>query len=348
MAGVGTVRSIISDSLGRSVMAEQPPKIVILTAPGEGLPDGLEALSGEAELLVAEDGVELRAALPGAQVLCVTDFRTNAISEAWSAADSLQWIHATSAGVDALLTAEVRESSIPVTNARGIFDRCIAEYVLGQIIAFCKDFAENQRLQQHHEWRHRETEPVTGRTVLVVGAGSIGRQIAQICGAMGMAVDGIGRRARPGDDDFGAIYAQADLISVLPDYDFVVIAAPLTPDTEGLFGAAEFQAMASSARLINIGRGPIVRTADLVSALQDGEIDGAALDVFEQEPLPAEHPLWDLPNVAISAHMAGDFIGWKRALSEQFITNYRRWAAGDALNNLVDKTHGFVPSTTNR
>jgi len=329
-------------------MGEKPPKVVILTAPGEGLPEGLEALSREAELLVAEDGTELRAALPGAQVLCVTDFRTDAISEAWSAADSLQWIHATSAGVDALLTDDVRDSDIPVTNARGIFDRCIAEYVLGQVIAFCKDFAENQRLQQRHEWRHRETERVAGRTILVVGAGSIGRQIARVCGAIGLAVDGVGRQARPGDDDFGAIYAQADLISVLPDYDFVVIAAPLTPDTKSLFGAAEFQAMASSARLINIGRGPIVRTADLVAALQEGEIDGAALDVFEQEPLPAEHPLWDLPNVAISAHMAGDFIGWKRALSEQFINNYQRWSAGKTLHNVVDKAHGFVPSTANR
>ncbi len=323
-------------------MPADRPAVAVLTAPNEALPEGLEALTDTVDFRLASDSDSLRNALPGAQVLCVTDFRTQAVSDAWPAADALEWIHATSAGVDALLTPEVRGSDIPVTNARGIFDRCIAEYVLGQIIAFAKDFAGNWALKQTHEWQHRETESVAGGSVLVVGAGSIGRTIAKLCGAIGMEVDGVGRRARPGDTEFGAIYAQADLLSILGDYDYVVIAAPLTPDTQGLFGAAEFQAMQPGARFINIGRGPIVRTDDLVDALTEGEIDGAALDVFETEPLPADHPLWDLPNVSISAHMAGDFIGWKRALSKQFIDNFYRWQRGEALNNVVDKAHGFV------
>ena len=326
-------------------MTEPQTRIAVLTAPGEGLPAGMEPLEGEADLQVAEDAAGLRDALPGAQVLCVTDFRTDALAEAWPAADALAWIHATSAGVDALLIPAVRDSDIPVTNARGIFDRCIAEYVLGQVIAFCKDFAGNWRLQQAHRWQHRETEPVAGQHMLVVGAGAIGRRIARTCGAIGIECDGVGRRARAGDEDFGAIYAQADLLSLLPDYDFVVIAAPLTTATCGLFGAAEFDAMAGHARLINIGRGPIVQTGALVNALRDGAIDGAALDVFEEEPLPADHPLWDLPNVHLSAHMAGDFIGWNTALSEQFIDNFRRWQRGEALHNTVDKAQGFVPGT---
>ena len=323
-------------------MPTTDPKIVVLTAPDEGLPEGLEALRAEAKVVLAADGATLREAIPGAHILCVTDFRTDALSEAWAAADQLQWIHATSAGVDALLIPAVRQSDIPVTNARGVFDLCIAEYVLGQIISFCKDFAGNLRLQQAREWMHRETEPVAGRSVLVVGAGSIGRQIGRLCNAVGMGVDGVGRRARPGDDEFGAIYAQADLLSILPDYDFVVIAAPLTPQTEGLFGPAEFKAMHPSARLINIGRGPIVQTSALVAALENGEIDGAALDVFEQEPLPADHPLWDFDNVHISAHMAGDFFGWRKALSKQFITNFHRWRTGKPLHNVVDKAQGFI------
>lgn len=323
-------------------MRADRPVVAVLTAPNEALPEGLDTIADSVEFRLASDSDSLRQALPGAQVLCVTDFRTQAVSDAWPTADALEWIHATSAGVDALLTPEVRASDIPVTNARGIFDRCIGEYVLGQIIAFAKDFAGNWALKQAHQWQHRETEPVAGASVLVVGAGSIGRTIAKLCAAIGMDVDGVGRRGRPGDADFGAIYAQADLLSILGDYDYVVIAAPLTPDTEGLFGAAEFKAMHPGARFINIGRGPIVRTYDLVDALTEGEIDGAALDVFELEPLPADHPLWDLPNVAISAHMAGDFIGWKRALSEQFIDNFHRWQRGEALNNVVDKAHGFV------
>ena len=327
-------------------MAQTQPKIVVLTPPGEGLPQGMDTLAADAELVVAHDRESLRDAIADAQILCVTDFRTDAIRTAWPAANALEWIHATSAGVDAILTEDVRASTIPVTNARGIFDQCIAEYVLGQIIAFCKDFIGNERLQQAHQWQHRETEPVADRRVLVVGAGSIGRQTARLCRAVGMSVDGVGRRARPGDTEFDAIYAHTDLLSILPDYDFVVIAAPLTPDTQGLFGAAEFTAMAPGARLINIGRGPIVQTEALVNALQAGEIDGAALDVFEQEPLPADHPLWDLPSVRISAHMAGDYIGWKRALSQQFIENVHRWRAGEALHNRVDKVHGFGTAST--
>lgn len=326
-------------------MPEALPVVAVLTAPGEGLPPGLEALEGEAELRHATDGASLRAALPGARVLCVTDFRTDALGEAWDAADRLQWIHATSAGVDAILTPTVCASDLPVTNARGVFDRPIAEFVLGQIIAFCKDFRGNLELQQRREWRHRDTERVEGRPVLVVGAGAIGRQIARLCRALGMPVDGVGRRARPGDDDFGAVHAQDSLLERLPHYDFVVVAAPLTPATEGLFDAAAFAAMRPEARFINIGRGPIVRTADLVDALRAGRIAGAALDVFEEEPLPADHPLWTLPNTHLSAHMAGDVIGWRRSLAEQFIDNFRRWQRGEPLRNVVDKAQGFVPSS---
>ncbi|PWG62152.1 D-2-hydroxyacid dehydrogenase [Sediminicurvatus halobius] len=326
-------------------MPEALPVVAVLTAPGEDLPPGMDALEGEAELRHATDGASLRAVLPGTRVLCVTDFRTDALGEAWDAADSLEWIHATSAGVDAILTPTVRASNLPVTNARGVFDRPIAEFVLGHIIAFCKDFRGNLELQQRHEWRHRDTERVEGRRVLVVGAGAIGRQIARLCRAVGLEVDGMGRSARPGDEDFGAIHAQSELHQRLPGYDFVVVAAPLTPATEGLFDAAAFAAMAPEARFINIGRGPIVRTDDLVAALREGRIAGAALDVFEEEPLPSDHPLWDLPNTHLSAHMAGDVIGWRRSLSEQFIDNFRRWRRGDPLRNLVDKEQGFVPSS---
>jgi phosphoglycerate dehydrogenase-like enzyme len=306
----------------------------------------MDALEQETELRHADGDESLARAMPGTEILCVTDFRTNALGYAWPQIDELRWIHATSAGVDALLIPEVLHSDIPVTNARGIFDRAIAEYVLGQIIAFCKDFGGNTVYQQRHDWRHRDTEQVAGKRALVIGAGSIGREIAGLCQAIGVTTDGVARRARDGDDCFGAIHAQQDLLSCLPHYDFVIIAAPLTDDTRGLFDARAFEAMASQARLINIGRGPIVVTDDLVAALNSEQIAGAALDVFEEEPLPPEHPLWDLPNVRLSAHMAGDFIGWRRALTDQFVNNLRRWQRGEALLNQVDKRQGYVPPST--
>lgn len=326
-----------------SAMDRSEPVVAVLTAQGEPLPPGLEPLFEMAEVRHADDLTSLRGAVRDASVLMVTDFRTGLLDEAWPYAEHLGWIHATSAGVDAVLIDPVRSSDIPVTNARGIFDRTIAEYVLGAIALFAKDFLRSFELQKDRRWQHRDTERVAGQRVLVVGAGSIGRQIARLCRAMGLTVDGMASRERPGDEDFGAIHASSRLTDVAADYDFIVIAAPLTAGTRGLFDASAFRAMRDSARLINIGRGPIVVTDDLVAALQAGTIAGAALDVFEEEPLPEDHPLWTTPNTIITAHMAGDFVGWKAALSEQFIANFRRWCQGQPLFNVVDKQLGYVP-----
>ena len=139
-----------------------------------------------------------------------------------------------------------------------------------------------------------------------------------------------------------AVHGNDDLTEQLGLADYVVIAAPLTPQTEGLFNTKAFKAMRNTARLINIGRGPVVKTDDLIEALRDGEIAGAALDVFEEEPLPADHPLWDMENVIMIAHMCGDFIGWKRALTDQFLENLDRWSKGQERFNLVDKKLGYA------
>lgn len=321
---------------------QDQPQIAIVTAQDEGWPPGLESLSGSAELLLANDRASLTDALARADILMVTDFRTDLLADCWPAEHRIQWIHATSAGVDALMIPPIRDSDIPVTNARGIFDRPIAEFVLGLILCFAKDFPGSLHYQAQREWVHRETERIAGKRVLIVGAGSIGRQIGRLLGAAGLEITALSRSARDNDPDFGRVHAAGDLAELLPTADYVVVAAPLTPDTEGLFDAAAFARMQPSARFINIGRGPIVRTGDLVQALQEGRIAGAGLDVFEQEPLPANNPLWTIPNAILSAHMAGDVVGWKDALSEQFIANFRRWKAGETLQNLVDKERGYA------
>lgn len=320
------------------------PVITVLMADAEDTPPGLEAVRQKAEVRLAWDEPSLSEALPGADILLVTDFRTDALKAAWSSADRLKWIHATSAGVDALMIPEVIESEILVTNARGIFDRSIADYVLTTILMFIKDFPRSMRLQHQHRWQHRDTERVENRRVMVVGAGSIGRQIARLCRAVGLEVDGVARSERPDDEDFRHVWSSGQMPDQLAQADFVVIAAPLTPETEGLFDEAMLARMKPQARLINIGRGPIVRTEALVKALREGHLAGAALDVFEQEPLPEDHPLWDLENTILTAHMAGDFIGWRRALIDQFLENYERWQKDKSLFNLVDKDKGYASS----
>lgn len=318
------------------------PVVTVLTAPGEKEPPGMDALRARAEVRFASDEPTLRETLPGTDVMMVTDFRTEALAAAWPSADKLKWIHATSAGVDALMFPDLINGDVVVTNARGIFDRTIAEYVLCTILMFAKDFPRSLKLQSEHKWQHRDTERAAGKQVLVVGAGSIGGQIARLCKAAGLKPHGIARKPRHDDPDFIAVHGNDDLTEQLGLADFVVIAAPLTPQTEGLFDEKAFQAMRKSARLINIGRGPVVKTDELIKALNDGEIAGAALDVFEEEPLPEDHPLWDMDNVIMTAHMAGDFIGWKRALTDQFLENLDRWHKGEELFNFVDKKLGYA------
>lgn len=320
------------------------PVITVLMAEDEPPMPGLEALEGQAVVREARHREELEAALPETEILLVTDFRTDMLQEVWPDPCNIRWIHATSAGVDALMIPPVRDSDIPVTNARGIFDRGIAEYVLGALLLFAKDTLTNLSLMKQHRWQHRETRLLRGSRALVVGAGSIGREVATVLGAMGVSVVGTARNARE-DAAFERVHAQQDLPDLLPEADYVIITAPLTPQTEGLFDADQFLRMKPGAVLVNVGRGPIVETSALLAALQSGRLGGVALDVFEEEPLHANHPLWDEPNAMLSAHMAGDFIGWRAALGQQFVDNFQRWQKGEPLNNPVSKEHGYVSNT---
>lgn len=311
-------------------------EVLVLTAEDEPDLPGLDSMPEEITITHVRDEQALKGGLTRADVLVVTDFRSGMIERVWPDQPSIRWVHATSAGVDALMFPALAESDIPITNARGIFNRGIAEYVLGAILLFAKDTMGNLHYQRQHRWQHRETRLIEKQRVLVVGAGSIGTTVGQLLNAAGLEVEGTARSERD-VEGFLKVYAQSDMLERLPHADYVVITAPLTPDTEGVFDQAAFKAMKPSAHLINVGRGPIVKTEALLEALTAGELAGAALDVFEQEPLPDTHPLWDQPNVMMSAHMAGDFIGWRRALGEQFTDNFLRWQSGKELHNVVSK-----------
>ncbi|MEU4287671.1 D-2-hydroxyacid dehydrogenase [Kribbella sp. NPDC026596] len=279
----------------------------------------------------------------GARGVMLWDYFSKAVRTVWGEAGSVEWIHVTAAGVDTLLFDELRDSDVVVTNAHGVFDRPIAEYVLGAVIAQAKDSRGSLESQRRHEWHHRETRSVLGTNALVVGTGAIGRETARLLRAAGLQVRGAGRVARSGDADFGEVVASGNLSAAVGWADHVVLAAPLTDATRGLVDAEVLAAMRPGAHLINIARGPIVDEAALLAALSDGRI-AATLDVFDREPLPPDHPLWDAPNVTITAHMSGDVIGWRDTLSAQFAANVRRWLADEPLLNVVDKKLGYVPT----
>ncbi|WP_017539824.1 D-2-hydroxyacid dehydrogenase [Nocardiopsis halophila] len=324
------------------------PALVVLH--GGETPPGRERIDhhpGLAEVRYAT-AEQLPEALPGARVLLVWDLFTEALTDAWDKADALEWVHAATTGVDNLMFPGLVASEAVVTNSRGVFEGPIAETVLGLVLSFAKDLHGSRDLQHAHTWRWRESERIEGRTALVVGTGPIGRAIARLLRAAGLEVTGAGRTPRTGDPDFGTVVgadpaAPGGIAEELGRTDYAVVAAPLTDATRGLFDAGLLARMKPTARLINVARGPIVVEEDLVRALREGTIAGAALDVFATEPLPDSSPLWDLPQAIVLPHMSGDVVGWKDDLVRVFLDNLDRRLRGEELRNVVDKARGYVP-----
>uniref|UniRef100_UPI00047EE43B D-2-hydroxyacid dehydrogenase n=1 Tax=Arthrobacter sp. Br18 TaxID=1312954 RepID=UPI00047EE43B len=242
-----------------------------------------------------------------------------------------------------LLFPDLVAADITVTNAHGVFDRTMAEYVLAAVLFSAKGLGVTRDQQLQRVWNRRTVRTIGGAGVLVVGTGSIGRSTARLLRAAGADVEGVGRVARAADPDFGTVHASGDLAAVVPRFDYVVLVAPLTPSTDGMVSARVLEAMGPSSVLINVGRGRLVDEDALVRELACGGIGGAVLDTFSTEPLPAGSPLWGMPQVLISPHMASDADSWVADLAAQFERNFLAWYAGDPLSGVVDKNLGYVP-----
>ncbi|MFJ6512156.1 D-2-hydroxyacid dehydrogenase [Streptomyces sp. NPDC091406] len=314
------------------------PDPVLLVLDAEPSPR-LGRLTGRVDVRYA-DAATLAERLPAADVLLVWDFASDAVRDAWPGPGRRpRWVHTASAGVDRLLCPELVASGTVLTNARGIFERPIAEYVAGLVLAMAKDLPGTLELQRERRWHHREGQRVAGSRAVVVGAGPIGREITRLLHGLGVTVALVGRTARR------TIHGAADLDRLAARADWVIGAAPLTDATRGMFDSRFFGLLQPSARFINVGRGASVVQADLVDALNRRWLAGAALDVFEDEPLGPDSPLWDVPGLLVSPHLSGDTVGWRDRLSEQFVALYEQWARGEPLPNVVDKRRGYVPSS---
>ncbi|MEV7088618.1 D-2-hydroxyacid dehydrogenase [Streptomyces sp. NPDC093085] len=312
----------------------RPPALLVLTTDP---PPRLGRLTGRARV-TSVDAAGLAAALPAADALLVWDFTSDAVRSAWPGEGPRpRWVHTASAGVDRLLCPELVASETVVTNARGIFEEPMAEYVAGLVLAMAKDLPGTLEAQRRRRWHHRETLRIAESRAVVVGAGPIGRAIARTLRALGMTVAVTGRTARPG------VYGADQLDRLLTRADWVVCAAPLTEATRGMFDARAFGLMQPSARFVNVGRGQLVVEEDLIAAVSKRWLAGAALDVFDREPLDPADPLWDVPGLLVSPHMSGDTVGWRDRLGEQFVELYELWVAGKPLPHVVDKKRGYVP-----
>ncbi|MFF9107052.1 D-2-hydroxyacid dehydrogenase [Streptomyces sp. NPDC014805] len=310
------------------------PTLLVLDADP---PPRLGRLTGQARIVHTDAG-RLAERLPEADVLLVWDFASTAVRDAWPGEGPRpRWVHTASAGVDHLMCPQLAESDTVVTNARGVFDQPIAEYVAALVLAMAKDLPGTLRLQRERQWRHRESRRVAGTRACVVGSGPIGRAIARLLKALGVTTALVGRAPRTG------VYGPDDLDRLLSRADWVICAAPLTEQTRGMFDERRFGVMQPSACFVNVGRGPLVDEEALARALARRWIAGAALDVFAQEPLPADSPLWGVRDLIVSPHMSGDTVGWRDELGAQFVDLFERWAAGRPLINVVDKRRGYVP-----
>jgi len=348
--------------------------------PGSG-PGGVPAALAVSPILSAriraDDLDRIRAAAPGARIvnLSVEGLADGPVEDVevvlrgWLSSEAfdrlvaraprLTWVHSATSGVERALTPAALERGIVVTNARGVFTRPIAEHVLMLVLAISRRLPQLLELQRERTWQPLEGVELREMTIGIVGYGSIGRAVASLAGAFGARVIALRRNVEggaatppappvgPSDDDFPfdpspeRIVGPAGLHELLAASDVVVLAAPLTPETESLIDDAALAAMRPDAWLINIARGRLVDDRALLRALGEGRIGGAALDTFREEPLPSSSPFYDLPNVIVTPHTSWSSARVLDRSIELFCDNLRRYAAGQPLRNVVDPGAGY-------
>jgi phosphoglycerate dehydrogenase-like enzyme len=317
--------------------------VVVLGNPNEKALDALHALESDAKIVKGKTASDCAAALAEARVLFNWSGSREEVRNAMLTGPKLEWIHARYAGLDKLLFPELIASSIPLTNGVGVFSQSLGEFVILGALYFAKDIPRMLRAKARREWDVFNVAEVSKQTMGIVGYGDIGRAVARRAKALDMRVFGLRRNAapRPGDEFVDRVYPTAELHTMLPECDYVVVAAPLTPETNHMISTREFERMKPEAIIMNVGRGPVIDEAAMVEALRSKQIRGAALDVFEEEPLAESSPLWGMENVLISAHTADHTKDWLGDAANFFIEQFARWRRGEPLKNLVDKQAGY-------
>jgi len=313
-------------------------KLLIYPPEPAAILERLHAAAPEVTIVVAEDE---RAATR--EIADADAYYGRITPELLAAAGQLRWIQSPAIGLERTMFPELITHPVVMTNPRGIFADDIADHVLALVTGFARQLPRLLRQQLRHVWRPEgyEVMHLPDCTLGIIGLGGIGSAVARRASAFDMKVIAVDARRTEAPPGVTALWSPERLNDLLGTSDFVVICAPETPETRGLFGSATFKAMKPSAYLINIGRGKIVQLDALVEALRAGEIAGAGLDVFEVEPLPADHPLWDMENVVITPHVAGIGPHTAERRHQVLIENLRRFVANEPLLNVVDKSRWF-------
>jgi phosphoglycerate dehydrogenase-like enzyme len=278
-----------------------------------------------------------------AQADIMFDFDWMAPEQLPTTAPRLRWIQATSAGIGEFLQRyQLLQSSITFTTAAGVHAKPLAEFALLGLLYFWRDVPRLLREQAAHRWERYANRDLAGRRVLIIGLGGVGRELARTCAALGLEVWGTKRSADSvAPAGVSILIAHKDILGVLPKMDALILACPLTPATRHMIGAQQLAALPLSAVLVNVGRGGLIDEPALIEALRNGRLAGAALDVFETEPLPDANPLWDMPNVLVSPHSASTVDSENMRIVDIFIENLGRFLSGRKLINEFSREHGY-------
>lgn len=321
----------------------RPINLLVLSNPTASFLRLLDELPKETNLVVGNRVEIFEPHAEGAEVMvnCMTPLKF--FREVFLKAPNLKWVHSLSVGVENTLFPELVASPVPLTNARGVYSRSLAEFVIAGALFFDKKIADMRRQQQEGRWVNMDVEELYGKTMGIVSYGNIGEHCADLARAFGMKVLAMRRRPELSADDkrVDKVYGQDGLKEMISLSDFVVVCSPITPETRGLIGAAEIAAMKPTGVIMNVGRGAVIDEAPLLAALREGRIRGAALDVFATEPLPEGHEFYRLDNVLLSPHSADHTPGWSDHSMRLFIRNFRRYANDEPLENPVDKKAGY-------
>jgi phosphoglycerate dehydrogenase-like enzyme len=317
--------------------------ILILGKPGQAQFELLKGLDKNIRILIAESSEEAAARAPEADVILVWATNRGWLEATLPRASRAKWIHGRFAGLDHVIFPELKASTIPFTNGRGVFSQSLGEFVLAVMLYFAKDFPRMRRNQQAVKWDPFDILEISKQTMGVVGYGDIGRACAWRAKAMGMRVVALRRRPELSKEDphVDRVYGWDCRLEMIAQADYVVCAAPLTAETTGMFSDAEFAAMKPGGVIINVGRGPVIDEPAMIRALQSGRIKGAGLDVTSVEPLPPDSPLYKLDNVLLSPHCADHTSDWLEDAMRFFLQQLERFRGGQPLENLVDMTRGY-------
>jgi len=318
--------------------------VLVLANPPEPQLAMLEQLPPETNLAVGDSAAAFERTAPEATVIFNWSLGGGLLRDVFKMCPHVRWVHSRAAGLDNLLFPELVESPAPLTNGSGVFSQPLGEFALGAILYFAKDFRRMIRNQEAGRWEQFDMPAIAGQTVGIVGYGDIGRAVATRVRAMGMRILAVKRHGPPlynVDPLVNQIYSPEHRRDMIALCDYIVMAAPLTPETRGMIGDPEFAVMKPEAVVINVGRGPVIDEAAMVRALSERRIKGAGLDVFDQEPLPAGHPFYRLDNVLLSPHCADHTPDWLELAMQFFIDQFGRFSKGEPLVNVVNKKLGY-------